>query len=231
MLPYYRCRHGLFSCGDFRYLSTFVNVYFDYWQPYELTEREAALLALAKRVSEDSPDRSRKVGAIIVDKDFSIVTTGCNTLPLGVEHEDKYLERPAKYDWTEHAERNAIFEAAKTGQATGECTMILPWFPCLPCARGMVQAGITRVIATYPDVTDPTWGPGFEIGLELFKKAGIQFDVFVDAQPVPAARAEGDHAVSVVDPDRPSVAALVEEWNANVASERAAKPKRKAPGA
>ena len=76
----------------------------------ELTDNEKTLLAIARRVAEDSPDRSRKVGAVIIDPATDhIVSVGCNTLPEGVEHSDEFLTRPAKYDWTEHAERNAIF--------------------------------------------------------------------------------------------------------------------------
>lgn len=196
---------------------------------YELDENEKKLLALAKRVSEDSPDRSRKVGAVMVNDDLKIVTFGCNTLPDGVEHADEFLVRPAKYDWTEHAERNAIYAAAREGHATGGCTMILPWFPCIECARAMVQAGVTRVIATYPDVDDPTWGEGFKVGLRMFAKKGIQFDAFVDEAPVPKARAEGDHAEVVIDAERPSVVQLVEEWNASVENRSVAKPRKRGP--
>lgn len=127
----------------------------------------------------------------MVNASGKIISYGCNTLPEGVPHEDRFLQRPAKYDWTEHAERNAIYKAAREGVSTQGCTMVLPWFPCIDCARGMVQAGVKRVIAQYPDVDDPSWGPGFKVGLELFARAGIQFDAF-EGDPTPHARAEGD---------------------------------------
>lgn len=183
---------------------------------YELSEQESRLLALAKRASEDSPDRSRKVGAILARPDGTIVSSGCNTLPLGVEHADRYLDRPAKYDWTEHAERNAIFAAAREGVATKGCTMVLPWFPCKECARAIVQAGVSRVVAQYPDLSDPTWGEGFRIGLEMFAKANIQFDAYIDDAPMPAARAEGDPAQTVSGKDRPTIDQLVHEWNTSI---------------
>lgn len=193
--------------------------------PYELSDFENKLLDLARRVAEDSPDRSRKVGAVLVRPDGSIVSVGSNTLPEGVEHEDQYLERPAKYDWTEHAERNAIFTAAREGLATKGCTMVLPWFPCKECARAIVQSGVSRVIAQYPDVDDPTWGDGFRVGLQLFAKAGVRFDAYVDDTPMPSARAEGDHAHVHVDPDRPSVDELVQQWNEALCPPPRARPR------
>ena len=186
--------------------------------PFEPNEQEAALLALAQRVAEDSPDRSRKVGAVVVNDDYKIITTGHNTLPLNIPHEDRYLSRPAKYDWTEHAERNAIYEAAREGLATKGCTIILPWFPCVECARAIVQSGFTRIVASYPDIDDPTWGEGFKVGLELFKKAGVKFDVLQNI-PTPQARAEGDHAVAENTGNRPLVSELVQQWNDSLSHE------------
>ena len=181
---------------------------------YQLTDTETKLLDLAKRAAEDSPDRSRKVGAVLLNAQGEILSAACNTLPAGVEHSDEYLSRPAKYDWTEHAERNAIFQAAREGKATDGCTMVLPWFPCGPCARAIVQSGVKRVIAQYPDVDDPSWGADFKFGLALFKKAGIDFQAYVADEPAPQARAEGDIAPRVEDRGRPSVRELVAEWNA-----------------
>ena len=190
-------------------------------EPIELKPYEKQLLELARLVAEDSPDRSRKVGAILINANFHIIAGTCNTLPLGVPHEDQYLERPAKYDWTEHAERNAIFEAARTGQATEGCAMVLPWFPCMPCARAIVQSGIKRVVAQYPDLSDPTWGKDFIAALELFKKAGVQYDSFVDHVPVAKARAEGDHAPMVRRASHEeSLSAKISQWNEEAAQGR-----------
>lgn len=184
--------------------------------PYELSDFESKLLDIARRVAKDSPDRSRKVGAVLVRPDGSIVSVGTNTLTEGVEHEDRYLERPAKYDWTEHAERNAIFAAAREGLATKGCTMVLPWFPCKECARAIVQCGVSRVVAQYPDVNDPTWGDGFKVGLELFAKAGIRFDAYVDDTPMPTARADDDPDHTHLHQEGPSVEEVVEQWNAAI---------------
>src|ERR1039457_5514978 len=56
------------------------------------------------------------------------------------------LVRPTKYLWIEHAERNAICNAARAGTATEGCTIYVEIMPCMDCARAVVQAGITQVV-------------------------------------------------------------------------------------
>lgn len=207
-----------------------INLAPDSHPPIQLSVEEAAFLAIARRVAEESPDRSRKTGAVIVDAFGDIVSVGCNTLPDGVEHSDEFLSRPAKYDWTEHAERNAIFEVAKSaGKSTDGCTMVLPWFPCAHCARAIVQSGIKRVVAPYPDVTDPNWGEEFKTALRMLEKKGVTFDHFIDDRPPSRPRAEGDHAENTLTEGRPSVSAWVELWNSQrvLLDEQSWKPLRR----
>lgn len=182
------------------------------WPAVELHNTELALLDIARRAADDSPDRSRKVGAVVVNQEGRIIAFGCNTLTEGVPHEDRYLTRPAKYDWTEHAERNAIYAAAADGQATRGCTMVLPWFPCRECCRAISQAKVGRVIAQYPDISDPTWGQGFIDGLEILARGGVAFTPYIDDAPMAAARAEGDHA-QAREIDAPSARDIVDAWN------------------
>lgn len=193
-----------------------INLAPDSHPPIALSDDETSLLAIARRVAEDSPDRSRKVGAVIIAPNGEIISVGCNTLPDGVEHSDEFLSRPAKYDWTEHAERNAIFEVAKSlGKSTEGCSMVLPWFPCAHCARAIVQAGIQRVVAPYPDVTDPNWGEEFKTALRMLEKNKVTFDHFIDDRPPPRPRAEGDHAESLSAEGRAPITAWVDHWNAH----------------
>jgi dCMP deaminase len=182
--------------------------------PIELDQREQDLLRLARRVAEDSPDRSRKTGAVIVDSQGQVISIGCNTLPDGIEHEDRFLTRPGKYDWTEHAERNAVFAVARAkDKSTEGCEMITPWFPCVPCARAIVQAGITRLVCPYPDTQDESWGKDFITALELLERAGVKFDHFIDDRPPPKAVADQDAVVVVIDETRVSAHAWVEHFN------------------
>ncbi len=58
------------------------------------------------------------------------------------------LVRPTKYLWIEHAERNAICNAARAGTATEACTIFVEIMPCMDCARAIVQAGIIEVVVS-----------------------------------------------------------------------------------
>ncbi|PRY03196.1 hypothetical protein B0G73_11649 [Paraburkholderia sp. BL25I1N1] len=51
--------------------------------------------------------------------------------------------------------------------------MYLPWFPCVDCARAIVQAGITELIAFRPNLRDERWGPDFVVGLQMLEEAGV----------------------------------------------------------
>ena len=82
--------------------------------------------------------------------------------------------RPAKYKWTEHAERNAIYYAARIGTPLLGCRMYLPWFPCMDCARAIAQAGIVELICLKPDLADPQWGGDFAEVPALMKEAGVR---------------------------------------------------------
>jgi dCMP deaminase len=110
-------------------------------------------------VAMKSKDKSTKIGAVIVGEDHEILSTGYNGLPRGVnDHTCRSFqttpaadlvarhERPEKYFYYEHAERNAIFNAARTGIPLKGTTMYTQGIPCSDCGRAVIQAGIKLVI-------------------------------------------------------------------------------------
>lgn len=56
-------------------------------------------------------------------------------LMTGVEDLTERFERPMKYHYFEHAERNAIFTAARHGIRTEGATLYVQALPCVECAR------------------------------------------------------------------------------------------------
>jgi len=102
-------------------------------------------LQLVYLVASKSKDPRTKIGAIIV-RDNRIISTGYNGLPHGVD--DTILarhERPEKYLWYEHGERNSLFNAAKYGINTENASLYTNAMPCADCARGIIQAGIKQI--------------------------------------------------------------------------------------
>lgn len=136
---------------------------------YERFLRVAYLLAL------NSPDLSTQNGAVILNKG-AIISMGFNTLPDRVNITPERLERPEKYLWTEHAERHAIYDAVRQGQATDGGTMVVPWFACADCGRAIIQAGIKRVVGHQKmfDQTPKRWRDSISIALTMFEEAGVE---------------------------------------------------------
>ena len=106
------------------------------WDQYFMT--------MAYLASSRSPDESTHAGSVIVTPDNAIISTGYNGPVRG--EEDAPQERPEKYFYIEHSERNAIYNAARHGTKVDGCTLYVNFLPCADCARAIVQSGIKEVI-------------------------------------------------------------------------------------
>ena len=137
-----------------------------------------------------SKDESTKVGALFIKPDtYEILTLGYNGMPRGInEKNEERWKRPIKYDFTEHAERNAIFNAARTGTSLLESICVVTLFPCCDCARGIIQSGAKMIVSLDPfvNVDDEAlerWGPKWNTSIEMFKEAGVEI-YFLDEKDV-----------------------------------------------
>lgn len=138
---------------------------------------------LAHTVKIKSKDENTQIGAVIVGKDKEIVSTGYNSFPRGIRDDIKERqERPEKYFWFEHAERNAIYNAARIGVSTKGTTMYLSCgVPCADCARGIINAGIVRIFCEKQDVTKGIkWADSAERSWEMFDEAGVKVCFYDD---------------------------------------------------
>lgn len=91
-------------------------------------------LGLAKAVSLRSHDIQTQHGCVITDKNHRILGVGYNGFPKGLDDNNLPNERPHKYPWMIHAERNALSNcvirpdngiAYVTGQSCNDCIMAL----------------------------------------------------------------------------------------------------------
>jgi len=130
---------------------------------------------LSIHISQWSKDANKKYGAVLVSQDHRIISTGYNGFPQGCDDsiESRY-ERPQKYMWTEHAERNVIYSAAKIGVSTNNSIMYINGFSCADCARAIIQSGIKKVVCFEPDFNHPRWGEMYKVSFQLFKEAKIE---------------------------------------------------------
>jgi len=140
-------------------------------------------LVMALDIADWSKDPSTKVGCVIVGPDNEVRSVGYNGLPRGVnDNVPAREERPEKYFWYEHGERNAIYNAARAGIATKGCTLYVTSYPskfgpCADCARAIIQAGIVRVVQEPPEgEAIARWGESFARTQAMFTEAGIVYD-------------------------------------------------------
>lgn len=128
---------------------------------------------MATLVASWSKDRSRKVGAVIVDERNIVVSLGWNGFPRGIDDTiESRHQRPAKYKYTVHAEMNCILNI-RNHFSLDNCKMYVTLYPCAHCAQSIIQSGIKYIIAPEPNWDDATYKDDFSITRELFYEAGI----------------------------------------------------------
>jgi len=104
-------------------------------------------LMMCELVAHRSEDRDTKVGSIITNRNNIILSIGYNGFVRGFKPFESEFERPQKYSLMEHAERNAIYNAAMNGvNLSNAHSIYCSWLPCADCARAIVQVGIPRVV-------------------------------------------------------------------------------------
>lgn len=116
------------------------------------------------------------VGAVVVDAEGHIVSTGYNGSPSGVPHCTEagchMVEGHCRR--TVHAEANAIYNAQDRGlgERLRGSTVYVTHFPCPVCATLLVRSRVARVVAlaAYGGSVDPT--------TQYLSEHGIRSEVF-----------------------------------------------------
>lgn len=136
-------------------------------------------------VAERSTCLRRKVGALIV-KDKRILTTGYNGPPSGLKHcleigclrEKMNIPSGQRQELCRglHAEQNAIIQAAIMGVRMDGATLYCTTFPCVTCAKMLINANIKKIIyaSGYPD----------ELSKEMLAEADIDLVKIKYKEPV-----------------------------------------------
>lgn len=139
-----------------------------------MTDWHKRFLDLCEHVATWSKDPSTKLGSVIVDDKKRIVSVGYNGFPRGVEDfEERYEDRPTKYLFVAHAERNALDNAP---MMVDNCTMYVTLLPCNECAKSIIQKGITKVVTYRPTREDVF---NWNITLTMFNEAGVDV-IYID---------------------------------------------------
>ncbi len=135
-------------------------------------------IPIAEAISTLSKDPSTKVGAVIIDNDSNILSTGFNGFPRGVNDiEERYKNRDVKLKYVAHAEANAIAQAARVGaKLLGSSLIVTALYPCSNCTKLIIQAGIKTIYVPTmnPWSTNIHWHEERVISKEMFYEAGIE---------------------------------------------------------
>lgn len=134
-------------------------------------------MKIANSIAELSKDPSRKVGAIILERDSYIqLSAGYNGFPRKFKETKHRWKKENKHDYVIHAELNAIIHAARTNSNIVNSIMITTRFPCNNCALSIIQAGITTVCTYEPDWDNLSekWKRSFHMSRELLIECGVE---------------------------------------------------------
>ncbi|MDP3058469.1 MAG: cytidine/deoxycytidylate deaminase family protein [bacterium] len=132
-------------------------------------------MSITRVVGERSTCLRRQIGAIII-LDKRILTTGYNGAPARLAHcldtgclrEQQNIPSGERHELCRglHSEQNAIIQAALSGVSIKGGTLYTTHFPCVLCAKMILNAGIVKVVysSPYPD----------SLSQELLQEAGIE---------------------------------------------------------
>lgn len=145
------------------------------------TSTKAALwLQVAYKAAKTSPDPSNQNGAVVVSDDFQThYATGTNNFGKIVYDTNLLLDREEKLKYIEHAERAALFEAAKHTALKGK-HLVCPWVCCTDCARAIARCGIASVVCHAPrmDTTPTRWVESVLAGHKILRAYGVKLVYF-----------------------------------------------------
>ena len=148
--------------------------------PLPTTYDPKELMRWAYYKAKESPDPSTQNSAVIVQEiPFKVLVAAVNRFPEGVQYLPERWERPAKYKFIEHAERNAVFLMAEHGLYTKGCIMISPWACCSDCARAIIQSGIKKLVTHKQagDRSPPFWREEIDVAYTMLTEAGVELEL------------------------------------------------------
>lgn len=107
--------------------------------------------------ASDSVKEATKIGACLIGRNNEVLITAFNGPAIGVKDNARIrVERPLKYMYSSHAERNVINFAARNGIRTEGLTLYTTHASCSDCADAIIQAGIKCVIVGAEDEVNTT---------------------------------------------------------------------------
>jgi len=159
-----------------------------------ITRAGIAVMGVALEYAANSPDPSTQNAAVLISRDGEILedTLVLNTFPEGVLVSEERWERPVKYHHVEHAERNAIYAAARVGIQTQGKILVCVWAACSDCARAIIQSGISCLVRYKDGGGADAWDNSISIADTMMIEAGVEIITIEEPlEGFPALRRNG----------------------------------------
>ncbi|MHB8584502.1 MAG: deoxycytidylate deaminase [Thermoplasmatota archaeon] len=160
---------------------------------------ETYFMEMARLAAKRSSCHRRAVGAVIA-REHHVLATGYNGNPAGSRHcaeigcIREMLNVPSGQHHELctglHAEQNAIIQAAKFGVSIDGSVLYTTTFPCVTCAKMILNVGIQEVVYEegYPD----------ELGRWMLARSGMRVRRFGEAAPEDLAASAPEPLESVI---------------------------------
>jgi dCMP deaminase len=118
-------------------------------------DNDTYFMRMAELVATRSTCLRRNVGAVVV-KEKRVLTTGYNGAPKGLRHCAEVgclrltnnIESGTRHELCRgvHAEQNAVIQAAYFGVSIKDSTIYTTNYPCVMCAKILVNAGVREIV-------------------------------------------------------------------------------------
>lgn len=144
--------------------------------------RAERFMPIAEAFAAMSKYDGTKVGAVVLGKHDEVLATGWNGAPRGsnadTPGDPRLGDRRTRLAWACHAEANAVANAARTGASLAGSTLVVTHVPCASCAKLIVQAGITKVVAPMPESEFLSrWADDLIVAGEMFRECGVTLEL------------------------------------------------------
>ena len=101
-------------------------------------------ISLCRVVATRSKDPSTQHGAVLVDENRRVVSTGYNGGCRKIDDRLIDWSRPNKYGFVIHAEENALWTAERKNLEG--CTLYITGAPCSKCMLRIAHSGVSAVV-------------------------------------------------------------------------------------
>lgn len=139
--------------------------------PREVIDWDLYFIGVSFDVSKRSKDPNTQCGAVLVDEENRIISTGYNGGCRKIDDKLVDWSRPNKYSWVIHAEENAMWMSNR--RDLEGCKLYVNGRPCSRCMLRIAHSGIGVVVYGWQKIiccNDEDW----RLACQIAKLASVE---------------------------------------------------------